>query len=261
MKSFSGAEKPTRPNAAEQFDEIAFLYDDLMTGVPYNDWVKYIRSIVQHFGADPKSVLDLCCGTGRFSLFLAKAGYNVAGVDISAEMIEIARSHSSLENIDIEFHVQDASCLKLERDFDLVVSLFDSLNYILKPEALERAFRRVERHLKPGGMFIFDMNTEYALAAGFFDQSDLGALPGLQYCWRSSYDPGSRICEILMTFQVDRQGENRSVELRHYQRAYGILEVVELLQNAGLSVLAVYEAYTFRKGTEKNDRVYFVARK
>lgn len=246
---------------ASQFDEIAFLYDELMAGVPYRAWVAYIERILKQFGCRPRAVLDLCCGTGSASLLLAGKGYDVAGVDVSPSMVEVARRKAEEKGVRADYHVQDASSLRLPTRFDLVISLFDSLNYILESAALQQVFYRVSEHLRPTGLFIFDMNTELAFSAGLFDQSNPGRWSPVFYDWRSSYDPGARLCTIRMNYVYRRGGAQKRVEVTHYQRAYDTEEIVEMLAAARFEVLAVYDAYTFRSATRRSDRIFFVARK
>lgn len=250
---------PSRPEY--QFDEIAFLYDELMSGVPYRAWVSYLHRILQNFRCRPTKVLDLCCGTGNVSLILAREGYRVTGVDISSEMIQRARMKAQSAGLQIEYYVQDASQLRLGRRFDLVISLFDSLNYILDSAALQQVFHRVSETLEPGGLFVFDVNTELALAGGYFDQSNIGSKAPVIYHWRSSYDHLSRICRIQMDFVYRRGGSERRVSVVHHQRAYDLDEIRQMLSTAGFDVLAVYDAYSFRKATSHSDRAFLVARK
>jgi len=246
---------------ASQFDEIAFLYDELMAGVPYGAWVAYVERILKQFGCRPRTVLDLCCGTGSASLLLAGKGYDVSGVDVSPAMVEVARRKAEENGVRVDYCVQDASSLRLSTRFDLVVSLFDSLNYVLESAALQELFYRVSEHLRPTGLFVFDMNTELAFSAGLFDQSNPASRATVLYDWRSSYDPGARICTIRMDFMYRRGGTQERVEVTHYQRAYDAEEIVEMLAASRLKVLAVYDAYTFRPATRRSDRVFFVARK
>ncbi|HUV05226.1 MAG TPA: methyltransferase domain-containing protein [Armatimonadota bacterium] len=246
---------------ASQFDKIAFLYDELMSGVPYRSWVAYVHRILERFDCHPGTVLDLCCGTGSMSLLLAEEGRRVAGADISPAMIALARRRADEVGLPVDYYVQDASSLRLGRRFDLVLSLFDSLNYILESSALQEAFYRISEHLEPGGLLVFDMNTDVALAIGLFDQSNIGSKSSLIYDWRSSYDPMARICRIQMDFRYRRGGAEKRVEVVHHQRAYDEEEIVEMLSSAGLPTLGVYHAYTFRKATKRSDRVFFVARK
>ena len=246
-----------------QFNKIAFLYDELMLGVPYRQWLDYIERMLDKFRMEPANVLDLCCGTGTISRLIAKEkDWEVVGVDISSEMIEIARHRSEESGLGITYHVQDAAKLHVGRKFDLVISLFDSLNYITEAPDLQNAFYRVYEHLNPGGLFIFDMNTELALASGLFNQSNLGSHRApVHYKWQSSYNQLAKICRINMDFIYRNNGSDERIEVVHYQRAYDVIEVVEMLVNAHLQVHAVYDAYSFADASSRSDRVFYVCRK
>ena len=246
---------------ARQFDEIAFLYDELMAAVPYDSWVEYVQCILSKFDYHPRTILDLCCGTGGAGLLLAETGYQVSGVDISSCMVDIAKRKAAGKGLSVDYCVQDVSSLRLRRRFDLILSLFDSLNYILESSVLQQTFHRISEHLQPGGLLIFDMNTELAFTAGLFDQNNLGSKASVVYDWHSSYDPTARICRIRMEFAHKRHGVERCTEVVHYQRAYDEREIVGMLECAGLQVLAVYDAYTLRQASSRSDRIFFVARK
>ncbi|MBP6962822.1 MAG: methyltransferase domain-containing protein [Armatimonadetes bacterium] len=245
-----------------------------MAGVPYSEWISYVERILLRMGRQLRvqagaelhvhtihRVLDLCCGTGTVSALLADLGCDVVGVDISSEMIEIARRKARDKGRNIEYRVGDASSFTVPGKFDLAVSFFDSLNYITEADQLQQAFYRVSEHLEPGGLFIFDMNTEFALAAGFFDQRSLVSNRPVTYDWKSVYDPATRICRVSMSFRYRRGGEVSLIDLTHFQRAYDIGEVSGMLRSAGFEVHAVYAGYSFRPATSTSDRVFFVAGK
>lgn len=106
-------------------------------------------------------VIDLCCGTGAFSLFMAKKGYDVLGIDISEYMLEIAKKkmvHNNIKNI--EFMCADVSSFKTHNKFNIAVSLFDSLNHISTIEQLEGCFQSVYLSASDGAIFVFDLNTQ-----------------------------------------------------------------------------------------------------
>jgi SAM-dependent methyltransferase len=241
-----------------QFTEVAEVYDSLMAVVPYDHWVNYLERIWERFDCSPTTVLDLACGTGNVTLELERRGYRATGVDNSEGMIRQAQAKPARQ---ARFTLQDARSLHLPETFDACVSLFDSLNYILAPEELGAAFRGVCRHLNPGGIFIFDVNTVRALERGMFTQEGTGADDSLRYVWRSEYDPGTRLCRIAMRFQVQTPSGTREFHETHVQRGYPLAEIRALLEQAGLEVLSVYEGYGFRSATEGSDRAYFVARR
>ncbi|MDO8588923.1 MAG: methyltransferase domain-containing protein [Armatimonadota bacterium] len=244
----------------QQFTEIARHYDALMAGVPYRYWVEYIEDILKRLDNRPSAVLDAACGTGNVSEILAEYGYDVTGVDISPEMVEVARSKTG-EYGPVDYHVQDIAVLELGKSFDLIISLFDSLNYITEPNHLQKALARIAAHLAPGGVFIFDVNTEYALAHGFFNQANLDSRNYPKYIWSSSYDRNSRICTVTMVFEVLDGAVTRQFTEVHRQRAYGVEELEEMIADAGLQLVDMFHAYTFSKPRRRSDRVFFVARK
>ncbi len=243
------------------FTLIAPYYDELMHNVPYDFWVRYLLKLVDRYRLRVQSILDLACGTGNVAIRLARLGYEVWGIDISAPMVAEAKRKAQAEGVGIHYEVQDAAQLQLGRRFDLVISLFDSLNYILSPEHLQEAFRRVYAHLEPGGAFIFDVNTEYALREGLFDQDNLTSRRRLLYRWKSRYDEETRLCTVDMEFWLrDEKGDlvHHFTEV-HRQRAYSLDELKLMLMRAGFDHSRAFHAYTLRSPNATTDRAFFVA--
>ena len=249
------------PGAA--FVTVAPLYDVLMTGVPYEDWQDYLHQLLKSQNAAPQNVLDLACGTGNVTELLAAQGWNVTGVDIAPDMIAAARQKAESKHLPIAYHVQDAAELTLPgQTFDLCVSLFDSLNYITVPEQLQRAMHRVQHHLAPGALFIFDLNSEYALKNHFFDQNNLGTPERLRYDWTSEYFPQTRLCRVQMKFWYrEENGLTRQFEEIHWQFAYRADEIIAMLENAGFEGIHTYQAYTMLPPGRGSDRIFYLARK
>jgi SAM-dependent methyltransferase len=186
----------------------------------------------------------------------------VTGVDNSEAMLRQARKKPSPPgSAPIPFVQQDARDLHLPVRFDACVCLFDSLNYLLTPEALGTAFAGVAAHLEPRGLFVFDVNTVRALERGMFTQQGFGADPSLSYAWQSSYDPATRLCRIAMRFQVQTTVGTREFHETHVQRGYPLADLRALLEAAGLEILGIYQGFGFRPATERSDRAYFVARR
>lgn len=257
--SAPGAHSPEAP----QFTAVAPHYDALMRGVPYRDWVRYLDRLLDTRRAAPRRVLDLACGTGNVTEILARLGYDMVGADLSEPMIAEARCKAAKHGLDIAYYVQDAAELALpDPPFDLCVSLFDSLNYILDPDALARAMERVFAHLAPGGLFVFDINSVFALENGFFDQENLFAEDRLRYVWRSAYDPATRLCRVAMRFFLrDADGVDREFRETHIQFAYQEDELRAMLSQAGFTAIETYQAYTLRPVRPTTDRIFFVAQR
>lgn len=241
-----------------QFTDVAEVYDNLMSVVPYSYWVEYVERLWQSCSLKPRRVLDLACGTGNVTSQLLKRGYEVEGADYSAPMLKIARRKLP-DGVPL-WH-QDARSLDLPGDpFDGCVCLFDSLNYLLEPADLHRAFRSVHRHLHDGGAFVFDMNAIRALEGGMFDQRGTGKNADLEYEWHSAWDPISRLCTIKMEFHV-RVGDDdwETLYETHVQRGYTQPEITQGLRDNGFEVLGFYDAFSTRPPTAKSDRYHVLA--
>lgn len=251
---------PSNPDLTA-FGPVALFYDELMAGVPYQFWVEYAERVWAAHALSPRRILDLACGTGTVARLLARRGYEVVGVDLSGPMLDAARAQSQSENVSIPFHQQDAAELHLPgQTFDACVSLFDSLNYILEPERLAEAFRRVAVQLAPGGAFLFDLNTEYALAEGMFNQSCTRRDAPLHYRWRSRYNAETRLCTVHMRFSRDNDdgGEREVFTEIHRQRGHSKDEVLDWLRAAGFAQTFVYDAYTLDGPKKRSDRLFYL---
>jgi len=260
-KKHADCKSPTPPETKPgkgEFDKVAPYYDHLMRGVPYRDWVDYLQALLKRLGAEPRAVLDLCCGTGRVGSDMRQRGYNAVGVDLSEPMVRGCRE----QHPPLPAAVMDASFLALKPGlFDLVVSLYDSLNYILEPSLLAKCFADVFETLRPDGLFIFDVNTPRALSTGLFSQDNLRSDDALLYSWKAHWDAKARICRVDMWFKWRTEGRTEEFEETHRQYAYRHREVTAMLAEAGFELIDAYQAYTFRPVTRRSDRAYYIARR
>ncbi len=246
---------------AGQFQSLAPYYDELMSLVPYAQWVEYVQLLWSLHDFAPQSVLDAACGTGNVSFELAQRGYRVMGVDLSAEMIEIAHQKAVASALpgSVEFAVADLTQLALARTFDAATCLYDSLNYLLDPHDLKLCFASMRQHVRSGGLWVFDLNSDWAFRANLFTQTQRNPRQELHYQWNADFDPQSRICRVDMRFEKrGRGGQNEIFHETHRERAYLLDEIVELLQQTGWNLLGSYDAYTLNRPHARSERWYFV---
>ena len=246
---------------SRSFTVVAPYYDLLMRDVPYRAWVRYLHQLLGHRGMRARRVLELACGTGTVAEMLAREGFDVAGVDLSEAMIAAARRKAAERALAIRYYVQDAAEMRVpEGPFDLCVSLFDSLNYITVPARLEASIRRVYEHLRPGGLFIFDVNSAFALKNGFFDQENLNSSDRLRYVWRSEYDSETSLCRVHMRFfWRNAEGVDEEFREEHVQYAYLEEELLDMLEDTGFSNVEAFHAYSFLPVRNTTDRIFFAA--
>ena len=220
----------------------AYLYDRLMADAPYQDWVGYIdRVLTRHLGPNRKEciVADLACGTGNITIPLANMGYDMIGLDVSTDML--AQAQAKADGLDILFLAQDMRELDLYGTVDAAVCVCDGMNYILSATELEAIFKRVRMFLNPGGVLIFDMNTEYKFREILGENSFAVETDGASYEWDNHYDAAMGINEYRVTF-TPAGGE--PFEEAHYQRAYPADVVCELLLAAGFTTVKLHDGYS-----------------
>lgn len=251
-------------SSTEQFTDLAPHYDELMEVVPYDAWADYVFLLFQIVQHDARKCLDCACGTGNLSFELAKSHVDVVGVDIAARMVEIAQQkveESPLKD-HIRFQEADLTNFDLGETFDCATCLYDSLNYILEPEKLKLAFANIARHVEVDGIFVFDMNTPYALTQDLFTQSNRDPRKRLHYNWQANYDPQTRVTRVDMEFtrQVGTGKIEHFYEV-HHERAYGASEVRALLEATGWEVERLYDAYTINPPHAQSERWFWIARR
>ncbi len=238
------------------FGPIAPHYDLLMSKVPYDMWAGYLRLLFSQFEVYPEDLLDVCCGTGTVAEMLAKEDYSLAGFDLSEPMIAEARRKAKEQDLDIDYFVADAAEFDLGRDFDAAYSFFDSLNYITDLDRFLMALKQVHKHLRPGGLFVFDLNTAYAFEKKMFDQHNLRRGAPIRYDWKGEYDPETRQIAVHMNFW--RDGEEFTEV--HRQRAHRHEEVMQGLKDAGFEQIRAFDSYTLDPPRRASDRLHYCAR-
>lgn len=244
------------------YESFARVYDTFMDNVPYEEWSRYLTGLLLRYGVSEGLVLELGCGTGAMTRLLARAGYDMIGVDNSMEMLEIAMEKQEKEKTDILYLLQDMREFELYGTVRAVVSVCDSMNYITDEEDLLQVFRLVSNYLDPGGIFIFDLNTVHKYRDILGDATIAENREECSFIWENDFDEEEGINEYDLTLFIRREDEDlyEKYEETHYQRAYSLERVEELIGEARLKLEAVYDAFTLQPPKPESQRVYFVAR-
>lgn len=246
----------------EAYSSFAQVYDLFMDNVPYEEWSTYLIGLLKEHGVEDGLVLDLGCGTGKMTRLLEKAGYDMVGIDYSEEMLGIAREQQ-FEDADssILYLLQDMRELELDGTVRAVVSICDSMNYILEDEELEQVFRAVNRYLDPKGMFIFDLNTLYKYRDLLGETTISENREEGSFIWDNYFDEEEMVNEYDLTLFIREKGDlYRKYEEAHFQRAYTLERVKELLEKAGMEFVVAYDAFTKEPVKENSERIYVIAR-
>lgn len=246
----------------EAYSSFAQVYDLFMDNVPYEEWADYLKKLLREYNVENGTILELGCGTGKMTRLLEKSGYDMIGIDYSEEMLAIAREiQMQEEDSEILYLWQDMRELELYDNVKAVVSICDSMNYILEEDELEQVFRLVNEYLEPKGIFIFDMNTLYKYQEMLGETTICENREEGSFIWDNYFDEEEQINQYDLTLFI-KEEENlyRKYEETHFQRAYTLEKVKELLKNAGMEFVAAYDAFTKEPVKETSERIYIIAR-
>lgn len=244
----------------EAYSEFARVYDQFMDQTPYESWCEFLTMYLKKEQISDGLVVDLGCGTGTLTRLLAEQGYDMIGVDASMTMLQIAREKENLH--EILYLNQDMRELELYGTVRAVISVCDSLNYLLEEEDLMETFRKVNNYLDPGGFFIFDFNTLYKYQEVIGDAVIAENREDCSFIWENYFHEEEKINEYQVTiFQKQEEGScYEKFEEVHYQRGYTLQEMKNCLKKAGLIFVEAIDADTLGKVHKKSERIYVVAR-
>lgn len=244
------------------YTSFAAVYDTFMDNIPYEEWEKYLKSLLYEYGVREGLVLELGCGTGNMTEILAQSGYDMIGVDNAEEMLEIAIEKRMKSGLDILYLQQDMREFELYGTVKAIVSVCDSVNYILEEEELEEVFRLVNNYLDPGGVFIFDFNTVYKYREILGDQTIAENREECSFIWDNYYYEEERINEYELSLFI-REGDSelyRKYQETHFQKAYDLETMKRLITQSGLEYITAYDAFTKEAPTRVSERIYVIAR-
>lgn len=243
----------------EAYGGFAQVYDEFMDNVDYHQWCNYAMKLLKQYGVNDGTLVEIGCGTGAGTMLFARAGYEMIGIDIAQDMLEIAESKKESE--DILYVLQDATELELPYTVPAMVSIGDSMNYITDYGDFTMVLKRVNEFLEENGVFVFDLKTKK-----YF--SDIGETiiaedrEDCSFIWENYFDEDTNMNTYYLSVFV-RGDDDRydKYEEEHFQRGYTLDEVTKAVEMAGLKLEKIYEAFTDNKGSEENDRVYVVVKK
>lgn len=228
------------------YSSLAYVYDQLMGDVQgFEDWMTFI----QPYTRPSMKILDLACGSGELSIRLSQQDFSVIGLDLSEDMLEVARSKDP--DNQITFISGDMRDFHLDESVDLVICAVDSLHYLADVTQLEQTFGCVYKHLTDGGVFIFDLYKK-TFAQGFVEAfEEEGVIDGLAYQWRIEYEENHLIHTIALYKQ------SFPVIETHIQTLFSLDEVVKVCKDVGFMV----EVFDGLSEKDQDEKYLFVLKK
>ncbi|MCR5715252.1 MAG: class I SAM-dependent methyltransferase [Lachnospiraceae bacterium] len=283
----------------ESYTGFAEVYDTFMDNIPYRQWEERIKEQLRRFGIlpgnaaedpvndtamdpvndtamDPANdeaedpaqdalrqehalICDLGCGTGTLTEMLSADGYEMIGIDLSEEMLEIAREKSAESGSDILYLCQDMREFELYGTVGACISVCDSINYLLEEREVLQTFRLVNNYLYPGGIFLFDVNTPYKYREVIGDATIAENREECSFIWDNYYHEEEEINEYELTFFVKEGQLYRKFSEVHYQRGYDLATIQTLLLEAGLKFVFAIDAESGDTVRETTERIFVCA--
>ncbi len=260
----------------DTYSEFSKWYDEFMEDVPYKEWFEFVKKTLYDNKITGGIVCELGAGTGNFTMRLAEVGFDMIGIDNSNEMLNVALgkrdNHKALPNnpfdkvSDIMYLCQDMREFELYGTVAAIVSICDSINYLLEDEDIVNTFKLVNNYLDPSGLFIFDFNTIHKYKDVIGDSTIAESGDEASFIWSNYFDEETNVNEYEVTFFVpadDVKGEEKlykKVEEYHYQRGFTLDEIKAFLEEAGLIFVDAFDSEGFLEAREDSERIFVVAK-
>ncbi len=243
------------------YQQFAYLYDELMEDAPYPEWLSFVKTASAKYLKNGSRFLDVGCGTGSMTILLAKEGFDVTGVDLSSDMLMVAKEKADSEKVSISLFQQDMRDLEGLGSYDCVTILCDSLNYILTEEDVKRTFLSAGNHLKAGGLLLFDVHSIHKINEIFIGQTFGSNEERLSYIWQCYDGEYENSVEHDLSFFIQNGSKYERYDEFHTQRTFSVEDYTRWLKDCGYDLLNVSADFLPEEPSDESERILFVARK
>ena len=243
------------------YGAFAEFYDRLTGNVNYAAYARRIDSLIKRYRPESKSIVELACGTMSLGLELAARSFDVLGLDISDDMLKCAEEKMLRCEYSAKVARQDMREIVLPHPADVFVCSLDGLNHLGGMDDVKKTFRAVGGNIKPGGLFIFDMNTPYKHREVLGFNTFVYELPKLYCVWQNEYR--ERDCSVGITLDIfadSGNGYSRHTE-KFRETAYPKESVIRALRECGFAVLGTFDELKSSAPTPRTERILYLARR
>jgi SAM-dependent methyltransferase len=231
------------------YNDVSNIYDHIMRKVRYDYWADYIYAISNEYVGNEPKVLELGSGNCHLARFLSAYYPKLIATDVSHAMLS---KNSKTHLIKV---CSDMTMIPFKTKFDLIVSAFDSVNYLISKKKLLALFDEIYRTLSDNGIFTFDVSLEKNSYRHIKDPVRIGSYKGVQYKQETDYNSIKNIHRNV--FIITYPDGNMFKEI-HIQKIYSFETYFDLMNSAKLAVKECYDAFTFKDGSAKSSRVQFI---
>lgn len=243
------------------YNDFSLIYDRFQE-IDYREFINFYKEVFNQNNYEPHSIIDLGCGSGEITVLLSKEGYEITGIDISSDMLSIAQNKAFDNGVDITFLNQDMTEFSVLDKADAVISSLDCINYLPCMNDVKETFSRVYESLKPNGIFIFDINSEYKLS-NILGNNTFVYQDDEAYCvWECGYFPEDKVTSFELNFFVkDNSGKyDRYFEYQE-EKLYSVRELQSIAEEEGFKKTDVFSDLSFEEPKQDSERIFFVLRK
>ncbi|WP_432355190.1 class I SAM-dependent DNA methyltransferase [Sporosarcina sp. A2] len=242
------------------YSQFASVYDELMQDIPYPAYADLIHTALN--GLSDKRILDVACGTGILSVILAERGANVTGIDLSEEMLTVAKKRAQNRFPSLQFMHQAMQQLAVPDQFDAAVIPIDSLNYLEDEQQVNQTFKGIYDALLPGGLLLFDVHSTFKTDVLIMESPFTHVSQDISYIWETEEGEETHSVHSDLAFFV-REEDGRYIRFDevHYQRTYPVMKYVEMLERTGFTVERIFADWEDEAPEEESERIFFQVRK
>jgi len=247
-----------------EYTKLADIYDTVMEDVNYELWADFIDAIILKHHPNPKTILELACGTGSLSLFLDELEcYDITATDKSPKMIEKAHQKNEAMRCNVEFEVMDFLDIDIDRTFDIIVSIFDSINYLQTSDEVLRFLKGIKKVLKPESLLIFDFTTpkNSIQAIDYLNNEEGYTEDNHRFFRQSTYDANQQIHKN--EFKIEKLADDQETVLQqfretHLQKIYTLQQMLDIIDQTAYNIVAKYSGFDFEEADEQSLRITMV---
>lgn len=226
-----------------EYKEFAKYYDNFYQKKDYHKEVYFLMNFI-NIG---DKIIDIGCGTGIHASLISKKGVDVEGLDISSEMLDIARTR-----LDSTLYLQNVLSINIDKEYDVIISMFAVINHLKNVTELEKSLFNMKNILKDNGRIIIDLHNPQNSG------SKIDRYDNITRIMKWNYNKKTKIEKSAITFEICNKKYNTS----HMFRIFTIDEVKKCCNNVGLKVEKIYENYNINKeGSETSKNLQFIISK
>ncbi len=245
------------------YSDFSFYYDGLTQNVEYKKRAVFFDSLIRkHCTSGGNYVVDLACGTGSLSEEMSALGYDVSGIDISEEMLNVALDKKYDSGLDIQYICQDMTEFELYGNADVIICALDSINHLSSKEDIEKTIRRAFLFTEPGGLFIFDANTVYKHKNILSDNCFIYENDQVFCAWQNSYfSEDNRVDITLDFFEKSEKGHYSRYTDSFSEITFETEDFIKMITEAGFDLIETFDDDMENPVFPESERIFFVCKK